>query len=89
MEHVEKKARGQQGILTLCCKNFDLVKLKFSNIEEAMNVASSIEVLSTIGKTQSYLHCCDLNCYLRYFQLTNLIIDINIYFTILAHGHYM
>lgn len=53
MEHVEKKARGQQGTLTLCCKNFDLVKLKFSNIEEALNVASSIEVLSTIGKTHT------------------------------------
>ena len=50
MEHVEKKARGQEGVLTICCKNFDLIKLKFSNIEEALNVASSIEVLSTIGK---------------------------------------
>ena len=50
MEHVEKKATGQQGTLTICCKNFDLVKLKFSNIEEALNVASSIEVLSTIGE---------------------------------------
>lgn len=51
VEHVEKKARGQQGTLTICCKNFDLVKLRFSNIEEALNVASSIEVLSTIGNT--------------------------------------
>ncbi|KAJ7384797.1 Myotubularin- protein 9, partial [Desmophyllum pertusum] len=54
VEHVEKKARGQQGTLTICCKNFDLVKLKFSNIEEALNVASSIEVLSTIVVGPSY-----------------------------------
>lgn len=51
VEHVEKKARGQEGILTLFCKNFDLVKLKFNSIEEALNVASSVEVLSTIGNT--------------------------------------
>lgn len=51
VEHVEKKARGQHGTLTICCKNFDLVKLKFNNIEEALNVASSIEVLSTIENT--------------------------------------
>ena len=51
VEHVEKKARGQHGTLTICCKNFDLVKLKFNNIEEALNVASSIEVLSTIGRS--------------------------------------
>ena len=50
---MEKKVRGQQGILTICCKNFDLVKLRFGQIEEALNVASSIEVLSTIGKTYS------------------------------------
>lgn len=51
VEHVEKKASGQEGILTLFCKNFDLVKLKFNSIEEALNVASSVEVLSTIGNT--------------------------------------
>jgi len=50
VEHVEKKARGQHGTLTICCKNFDLVKLKFNSIDEALNVASSIEVLSTIGR---------------------------------------
>lgn len=51
VEQVEKKVRGQQGILTICCKNFDLVKLRFGQIEEALNVASSIEVLSTIENT--------------------------------------
>lgn len=51
VEHVDKKARGQHGTLTICCKNFDVVKLKFNNIEEALNVASSIEVLSTIGRS--------------------------------------
>jgi len=50
VEHVEKKARGQHGTLTICCKNFDLVKLKFNSIDEALNVASSIEVLSTVGR---------------------------------------
>jgi len=60
VEHVEKKARGQQGTLTICCKNFDLVKLKFSNIEEALNVASSIEVLSTVGKRLN-LSACSLD----------------------------
>jgi len=52
VEHVEKKARGQHGTLTICCKNFDVVKLKFNNIEEALNVASSIEVLSTVGRSK-------------------------------------
>lgn len=51
VEHVEKKVSGQQGILAIRCKNFDVVKLKFSNIEEALNVASSIEVLSTVENT--------------------------------------
>ena len=60
VEHVEKKARGQQGTLTICCKNFDLVKLKFSNIEEALNVASSVEVLSTVGKRLN-LSACSLD----------------------------
>ncbi|XP_068736229.1 myotubularin-related protein 9-like [Montipora capricornis] len=51
VEHVEKKAVGQQGTLTLCCKNFDTIKLRFNNIEEALNVASSIDILSTIENT--------------------------------------
>lgn len=50
VEHIEKKATGQQGTLTLCCKNFDLIKLRFNSIEETLNVASSIDSLSTIGK---------------------------------------
>ena len=50
VEHIEKKATGQQGTLTLCCKNFDLIKLRFNSIEDTLNVASSIDSLSTIGK---------------------------------------
>ncbi|XP_031549636.1 myotubularin-related protein 9-like [Actinia tenebrosa] len=49
VESIEKKIlSGEQAILTICCKNFDLVKLEFSNTEEALNVASSIEDLSVI-----------------------------------------
>lgn len=51
VEHIEKKATGQQGTLTLCCKNFDLIKLRFNSIEDTLNVASSIDSLSTIENT--------------------------------------
>lgn len=52
VESIEKKIlSAQQAILTICCKNFDLFKLEFSNAEEALNVASSIEVLSVIDNS--------------------------------------
>ena len=69
MEHVEKKARGQEGILTLFCKNFDLVKLKFNSIEEALNVASSVEVLSTIGKKNSHHYYYNNNLHYYSFKI--------------------
>ena len=74
MEHVEKKASGQEGILTLFCKNFDLVKLKFNSIEEALNVASSVEVLSTIGKKNSHHYYYNNNLHIihsKYFSISD------------------
>ena len=74
VEHVEKKARGQEGILTLFCKNFDLVKLKFNSIEEALNVASSVEVLSTIGKKNSHHYYYNNNLHIihsKYFSVSD------------------
>ena len=49
VEYVEKKFSKEFGVLTIFCKNFDVVRLKISNMEEALNVAASIEALSTIG----------------------------------------
>ena len=51
VESIEKKiGTGQQANLIICCKNFDLIKFQFSNAEEMLSVASSIEALSVIGK---------------------------------------
>jgi len=51
VESVDKRiVSGQIGVIVLCCKNFDLIKMKFSNTEEMFNAAASIEALSVIGE---------------------------------------
>ena len=57
---MEKKITSQVGTLTICGKNFDLVKLKINNIEQALNVVSSIEVLSAIGKKPAIGNLCKI-----------------------------
>ncbi|EDO33774.1 predicted protein [Nematostella vectensis] len=48
VEHVEKKFVGQEAILTICCKNFDLVKMRINDMEKALNLISTIDALSTL-----------------------------------------
>ena len=47
---MEKKFSKEIGVLTIFCKNFDIVRLKIGNMGDALNVAASIEALSTIGQ---------------------------------------
>ena len=49
IEDVKKKLSGSVGNLTIICKDFTSFKLRIPGIENAANVAASIEALSTLG----------------------------------------
>ena len=49
IEEVQKKLSGPTGNLTIVCKDFTSFKLRIPGIENAVNVAASIEALSTLG----------------------------------------
>lgn len=64
IEHIDRKLSGTAGILTLYCKNFMLFKLIIPGQEEATNIASSIEALSTLGtytEERSYVDCNEIH----------------------------
>ena len=49
IELMERKFTGTNGILSIFCKNFTSFKLKIPGLDEATNIAASIDALSTIG----------------------------------------
>ena len=49
IEDVQKKLSGLIGNLTIICKDFTSFKLRIPGIENAANIAASIEALSTLG----------------------------------------
>lgn len=48
VDSVEKRLDGSSGLITLKCKDFQIVKLQIPTVEECLNVAASIESLSNI-----------------------------------------
>ena len=50
MDSVEKKLSGSQGMITLKCKDFQIIQLEFQKAEDCINVAMSVEALSNIGE---------------------------------------
>ena len=50
MDSVEKKLQGAGGTITLKCKDFVHWYLDFPNAADCLDVASSVEQLSNIGK---------------------------------------
>ena len=50
VEHIDKKVVGLSGSVTLFLKDFTTLKFKIQGQEDALNVAASIEALSSIGK---------------------------------------
>lgn len=54
IEHVDKKFSGTHGVLTIITKDFLSFKLKIPGQEDALNVADSIEKLSSLESAASY-----------------------------------
>ncbi|CAH1247888.1 MTMR9 [Branchiostoma lanceolatum] len=50
VDSIEKKFVGSMGYLTVKCKDFRVIRLDIPGMEECLNIASSIEVLSSLGK---------------------------------------
>jgi hypothetical protein len=50
VDSVEKKLAGSSGTLTLKCKDFQFMLLEIPTVEDCLNVASSVEQLSHIGR---------------------------------------
>ncbi|KAM8953861.1 myotubularin-related protein 9 [Pelodytes ibericus] len=46
---IEKKFVGTAGTLTIKCKDLRIIQLEITGMDECLNVASSIEALSTLG----------------------------------------
>jgi len=53
VDMVEKRLTGSSGILTLKCKDFQILQLEIPTADDCLNIASSIESLSNIGKKLS------------------------------------
>ena len=56
VEHTDKKIVGVSGIVTLFLKDFTILKFKIQGQEDALNVAASIEALSSLGKENICFH---------------------------------
>ncbi|XP_066926437.1 myotubularin-related protein 9-like [Clytia hemisphaerica] len=54
IECLEKKVSGIAGDVTLRLKDFTLLKFKIPSQEDALNVADSVEKLSSLGSATSY-----------------------------------
>eukprot|EP00795_Rhopilema_esculentum_P008507 gene8507-14507_t len=50
IEDVQKKIAGYNGTINIICKDFTSFKLRIPGAENCLNVAASIEALSTLGK---------------------------------------
>lgn len=48
IDHVEKKLSGSSGMLTIRCKDFQVMHLEIPTVEECLNISASIEQLSNI-----------------------------------------
>ena len=55
VDSVEKRLIGSGGTITIKCKDFTLIYLDVPTAEDCLNVATSIEQLSNIGRFQSFL----------------------------------
>lgn len=53
VEHTDKKVVGLSGIVTLFLKDFTILKFQIQGQEDALNVAGSIEALSSLGKIRN------------------------------------
>ena len=51
VDSIEKKLSGSIGSLTLRCKDFQIYQLEIPSAEDCLNIASSVEQLSNIGKS--------------------------------------
>ena len=54
IDSVEKRLTGSQGILSLKCKDFEIIQLELPTVEHCLSLAMSIEALSHIGKKRIY-----------------------------------
>jgi myotubularin-related protein 9 len=53
---VEKKPNGfLGGTIFVKCKDFRIIQLEINGYEEFTNVASSLELLSTLGKVLTFI----------------------------------
>ena len=50
IDSIEKKLSGAGGTLTIRCKDFSVIQLDIPSAEACINIASSVEQLSNIGK---------------------------------------
>ncbi|XP_072042296.1 myotubularin-related protein 9-like isoform X2 [Amphiura filiformis] len=60
IDAIEKKFVGAVGYLTIKCKNFMVIKLDIPGMEECLNIASSIELLSNLESvtlTYPFFYC--------------------------------
>ncbi|XP_062490065.1 LOW QUALITY PROTEIN: myotubularin-related protein 9-like [Pezoporus occidentalis] len=48
VDAVEKRSTGSSGTITLRCKDLKVLQLKIPGLEECLNIASSIEALSSV-----------------------------------------
>ena len=51
VDSIEKKLSGSIGSLTLRCKDFQIYQLEIPSAEDCLNIASSVEQLSNIGRS--------------------------------------
>lgn len=60
IDAIEKKFVGSVGFLTIKCKNFMVIQLDIPGMEECLNIASSIELLSNLDSvtlTYPFFYC--------------------------------
>lgn len=50
IDSIEKKLSGAGGTLTIRCKDFSVIQMDIPSAEACINIASSVELLSNIGK---------------------------------------
>ena len=74
VEHTDKKVVGVSGIVTLFLKDFTILKFKIQGQEDALNVAASIEALSSLGNENIHFH-------FQNFIFIKLILKVIISFT--------
>ena len=62
VDSVEKRLVGSGGTITIKCKDFTLIYLDIPTAEDCLNVGTSIEQLSNIGKIFKCLRSAKTVC---------------------------